>query len=103
MLLLPIPLPSGKLNLLIVLEDANLERIKQHDCAEVNWRDLREHALRAPDKIGVGYVNPEERERLYKMAKKGDMAGCLRLVTGGFQHRPEEGDGALPTKLNPDP
>ena len=103
MLLLPIPLPNGKVNLIIVLEDANLERIKQHDCAEVNWSDLGDHAVRTPVKIGVGYVNPEECARLYKMAKKGDVAGCLRLVTGGFKHRPEEGDGALPTKLNPEP
>jgi len=100
MLLLPIPLPNGKVNLLIVLEDANLERIKQHDCAEVNWSYLGV-PVRNPEKIGVGYVNPEECAQLHEMAKKGDVAGCLRLVTGGFKHRPDAGDGALPTKLNP--
>jgi len=97
MLLIPLPY-QGKLRLLIVLEDDNITRIKEHDNAEVIWSQLKQFAHLMPDVIAIGYVSPEEAVKLYDMANKGDMAGCVKLVTSGFKYRPELGDHDLGPK-----
>ena len=91
MLLLPVSW-NGKLKLLVVLEDENIERIKEHDCAEVIWSQLGLYANTRPESITIGYANPSEMKRIYAYAESGEIGEALKLVTGGFKYRPEVGD-----------
>ena len=97
MMILPVPV-QGQLRLLIVLEDENWERIKEHDCAEVNWKDLQPELRMLPvHSVHIGYVTPEERAKIVEFQRIGDMAAAIKLITGGFKVKP--GDGVKPEKL----
>jgi len=91
MLMLPIPF-EGKLKLLVILEDENIERIKEHDCAEIIWSQLGQFATLRPATIGIGYASPDEMKQIVAWAQQGNIADALKLVTGGFRFRPEKGD-----------
>jgi hypothetical protein len=91
MLLLPVPW-KGKLKLLVVLQDENVERIKQHDCAEVIWAHLGQYQNMRPESITIGYASPDEMQQIVKWAEAGEIVECIKLVTGGFKYRPEAGD-----------
>lgn len=91
MLMLPISY-EGKLKLLIILEDDNLQRIKEHDCAEVIWAQLGQFANLRPSTISIGYANPAEMKQIHAWAQAGNIRDCIKLVTEGFKFRPEAGD-----------
>jgi hypothetical protein len=91
MLMLPFPY-EGKLKLLIVLEDDNVQRIKEHDCAEINWAHLGQFANLRPSTITIGYANPAEMKQIQQWAQTGNIRDCIKLVTEGFKFRPEMGD-----------
>lgn len=100
MLLLPIPY-NGKLRLLVVLEEDNIERIKEHDCAEVIWSQLGPYASMRPETIAIGYASAAEMKEISQWATQGETEKALKLVTGGFKFRPEMGDhdaGPIPLK-----
>lgn len=92
MILLPLPDPNknGTTHLLIVLEDDNLARMKRHDNAEINWIDLMHTAL--PGSIAIGYASPREMNQIKELLKRGDMKAVLKLITGGWEFRPDLGD-----------
>ena len=95
MLLLPIPHPGGLIDLLIVLEDENLVRIKEHDNAEVHWQQLPTKGMTLRT-IGIAYANPEEAKKIYEWAEEGKVQECVQLLLKqsreGFRYRPELGD-----------
>lgn len=91
MILLPIPF-DGKIKLLVVLEDDNVQRIKEHDCAEIIWAQLGQYAHLRPSSITIAYANSPEMAQIHKWASEGKNAEVIGLLTGGFRFRPEEGD-----------
>jgi len=90
MLLLPVPW-KGKVKLLVILEEENIERIKEHDCAEVIWSQLGPNPP-YPESITIGYASAEELKKIQRWAQEGNIAEAIKLVTGGFKYRPECGD-----------
>lgn len=97
MLLIPV-LNNGRVDLLVVLEDDNIERIKQYDPAEVKWSDLPYWAVR-PGVIGIGYATADEVRRIHEFAEAGKPEEAIKLVSRGWKFRPERGDhdfGATP-------
>ena len=92
MLLLPVPW-KDKIKLLVILEDENIERIKEHDCAEVIWAQLAPYSCHmVPESITIGYATADELKKIQKWAKEGNIAEAIKLVTDGFKYRPERGD-----------
>lgn len=77
--------------LLIVLDPANLERMKAADPAEVQMAQLRKagHLLLQPI-IHICYEEntPEWR----KLVQSGDIKAILRFLGRGWKFRPEAGD-----------
>lgn len=90
MLMIPV-LNKGRVDLLIVLEDDNIERIKQYDPAEVKWSQIPWPDVR-PRTIGIGYATAEEIKKIHKLAEEGKPQEAIKLVTRGFKFRPERGD-----------
>lgn len=96
MMMIPIP-HDGILDLLVILEDENLERIKQHDNAEVNLQQLQMlngiHLQKSkPRFVWIAYANPAEVARLHELRSQGRIEEALKLLTGGFKFRPDLGD-----------
>lgn len=84
---------SNQINLVIVLGDDNLERIKQYDPVEVIWHELPWRvSSRFPHTIAVAYATREELELIERLAKDGKQEEALQLVTRGWRFRPELGD-----------
>jgi hypothetical protein len=93
LLLLTQVLRNGTVNLLIVMSEENIERIKQYDQAEVHWGQLPpEYSMRKPRTIGVGYATEAEMVQIEKLVMKGKKDEAFALVTRGFKYRPEKGD-----------
>jgi tetratricopeptide (TPR) repeat protein len=92
MILIPMLAPNGKVSLLIILEDDNIERIKQYDQAEVHWEQLSAIAHMRPATIGIGYATAEEAAKLGNFARQGKFREAIQLVTRGFKYHPELGD-----------
>lgn len=94
MLMLPVPY-LGSLKLLIVLEDDNIARIKEHDCAEIIWSQLGQYAHMKPSTVTIAYASAAEMKQIHKWAAEGNTAKAIGLLTGGFKFRPEAGDHDL--------
>jgi hypothetical protein len=93
MLLLTNVRRNGTVDLLIVLGDDSIERIKQYDHAEVPWFTLpSEYSTRRPHIIGVGYATADEMVQIQNLASEGKKAEAFALVTRGFKCQPEKGD-----------
>ena len=91
MLLLPIPW-EGKLKLLVVLDSENVERIMKHDCAEVDMKMLGQHASTRVSTVTIGYANAQEMAQIHKWLQEGNAVEAVKLVTSGFEFRPDLGD-----------
>ena len=95
MLLLTRVRPNGKVDLLIVLAEENIERIREYDAAEVIWPQLpREYSMRMPHTIGVGFCTAQEQEEIKRMSARDPdwREKAFKLVTRGFKFRPDKGD-----------
>lgn len=91
--MLPIPQNENKLSLLIVLEDDNVARIKEHDCAEIHWNQVqRMYPRMTPATIGIAYATPSEMVQIQAFIEKDDVKSAIKLLTVGFKYRPEAGD-----------
>jgi hypothetical protein len=93
MILLTAQRKDGTVNLVIVLGDENVERIKQHDAAEVIWQQLPwKYSSRLPHTIGIAYATSQEMQNIEQLAREGKNQEAIDLVTRGFRYRPELGD-----------
>jgi selenocysteine lyase/cysteine desulfurase len=93
MMLLTAEHEDGTVSLVIVLGDDNIERIKQYDQAEVQWRELPwKYSSRQPHTIAVAYATPQEMQIIEQLAREGKQQQAMELVTRGFQFRPDRGD-----------
>jgi hypothetical protein len=93
MMLIPLRTPeTNRVDLLIILEQDNLERIKRHDNAEVMWGQLGFDPGCRPGTISIAYATAEEVAKVKDLAAKGKPRDILCMLTGGFEYRPDLGD-----------
>lgn len=89
-----IPAQSGAktYQLFVVLEDENLERIKQHDAAQVrpNLGNIWD-ALTLTD-VWLCYISKEEQPEFRQLIEERNFAAVIKLLMAGWKHRPELGD-----------
>lgn len=98
MMAIPLPVSDREFDMMIVLLPDNLDRMQQHDPAEV----VKEH-LGSPwtemqiRNIMVAYATQEEGKELIKRVQADpDPAGVWEWLTRGFRYRPEAGDSNEP-------
>jgi hypothetical protein len=93
MLMLTAVRADGSMDLLIVLGDDNMERVKQYDPAQIEWHKLPQYfSRRLLNIVAVGYATASEMEQIKGLASQGRQAEAFALVTRGFKYRPEAGD-----------
>ena len=86
---------NGTVDLLIALTEENIERIKQHDAAEVIWPQLpAEYAMRRPTTIGITFCSAEEQAQIERMSNTDPAWNekAFAMLTRGFEFKPDRGD-----------
>ena len=91
MLMIPLNCSNGDFDLIVVLEDENIARMKQHDPAEILWKQFPFSTLR-PKTIQIAYATPDEARKISELAQSGNIAEVVKLVASGWKFRPEAGD-----------
>jgi len=84
---------NGTVDVLVVMGEENMRRIREYDPAEISWHEFPpEYRNRMPGTIAITFATAEEMERIEKLAMEGRKGEAFELVTRGFRFRPEEGD-----------
>lgn len=95
MLLLTRVRRNGRVDMLVVMGEENIERIKQYDPVEIMWGTLPpEYSMRMPATIAVTFATAEEMKQVEQMSVSDPAwkERAFAMLTRGFQFRPEAGD-----------
>ena len=93
MMILPVQLTPDSYSLFVLLEDDNIERIKEYDPAEINIYKLTKpwSELKLLDVV-VTYLAPADKDEFLRLCTMSNRREALKLVTRGFRYRPDKGD-----------
>lgn len=86
---------NGKVDVVIVMAEENIERIRRYDPAQVNWRDLPpEYSMRSIHSVGVAYATADELKEIERMSLSDAdwKEKALKTLSRGFEFRPDLGD-----------
>lgn len=102
MLTIPISLNDRPPVLIVILEDENLQRIKQKDPAIVHVKSMPGIWQRVCfEEIHILYASPTEAQAIQSAAAIGDSGKAMQLtlaLESGFKFQPERGDSDEPYK-----
>lgn len=93
MMTVPLQIDAVHFDLFVILEDENIERIKNYDPAELVGKSLGSPwiYLRIRNVI-ILYATADETRRLSECANKPATVDMLRHLSRGWEHRPDKGD-----------
>lgn len=86
---------NGDVDVVIVLAEENIERLKRYDPAQVQWHELpSEIRNRRPHCIGLVYATAEELLQIERLSQTDPAwkEKVITLLSRGFQFRPDLGD-----------
>lgn len=86
---------NGRVDIVIVLAEENIERIKAYDPAEIIWSQMpAEYSMRRPGTIGVAFCSAAEQKQIEEMSANDPdwKEKAIKLVCRGFEFRPDKGD-----------
>lgn len=92
MMTFPLQLTQDEYDLVIILEDENIERLKKYDPAEIVGKNLGSFAKLKIRNIQICYATPEETMEISNCHTIGEVAKAIRKLGRGFRYRPELGD-----------
>jgi hypothetical protein len=95
MFVLTLLLRNGKVDMLIVLDETSIDRIRKYDPAEIQWQQLpKEYSMRQPATIGITFATAEEQKEIERMSQTDPewKKKAFQMLTRGFQYQPELGD-----------
>ena len=93
MLSIPVRLNETEYVLFIALQDANIERIKQYDPAEVVLEKLGgDWAKLALKQIHITYATEEDERTITELFREGNVRDAVRFMRRGFKYQPTMGD-----------
>lgn len=93
MLMIPLKTSATSFDLFVILEDENIERLKEHDPAEIlpgncgpafNGLGLRS--------VQICYLSPGEVEEAVDLLRDGQINEVIKRLLKGWRFRPEHGD-----------
>lgn len=77
--------------LVVVLEEDNIDRIKQQDPVELKLSEIFKIDAK-PDDIGITYLNAEDIETLKNLMQSGLVGDAFKFATRGWKFQPQRGD-----------
>lgn len=101
---IPYRFDAKHFNVVVVLSERNIERIKERDPAEILTREIAQACGTAFTKLVlkdviITYATPEEMRRVSQLLGAGMLQEALKLLTRGYRYRPDENDGTPPEAL----
>lgn len=101
MIMIPAIREDGYWDLLLVLSDGNIDRMKQYDPAEANLKHIKncqpaDIDMRKLQKVVVCYATHEEIENIMGVQNDNwyEAVEKIKRLFRGFKYRPEKGDGS---------
>ena len=93
MIAIPFLVDESSYNVFLVLEEANVERIRAYDPAQFDFSKLpQEWQAKRVNLVLIGYATNEELATLHGVISREGLGAALQLLSRGFQYRPEAGD-----------
>ena len=93
MIAIPFMVSEESYNVFLVLEEANVARIRAYDPAQFDMSKLPEEwRARKLGLVLIGYATNEELAQLHLMIAREGLGAALQFLSRGFQYRPEAGD-----------
>lgn len=93
MLILPLPRTDGKFELVVVLEDENIERIKRYDPAQFEMEKVTEDGERIGlARLTIAYASPADLLWIRELVERGKNGEALKFIARGWEYRPDLGD-----------
>jgi len=87
-----------EVNVLFLLQDDGLERIRKYDPAGIAWGDFHYVRRRRPRFIGISYADDADMQKILKLVESGKRDEAFAYAMRGFEVR--EGDHDMgPTSL----
>jgi hypothetical protein len=92
MLSLPFKISDTEIDLYVILENDNIERIKKYDPAEVVRTNLGPMSKFAIRNVVIMYASKADLATVMPMFENGEPKEALMYLSRGWQYRPESGD-----------
>jgi hypothetical protein len=86
---------NGRVDLVIVLAEENIERIRRYDPAQFDYSTLPvDSSLRRPETVAVAFATAAELGEIERMSASDSdwKEKALKLLSRGFEFRPDLGD-----------
>lgn len=86
---------NGRVDVVIVLDETSVERIRRYDPAEIQWAQMPlEYSMRTPHTIGVAFATADELAEIVRMSQTDSewKEKALKLLWRGFDFRQDRGD-----------
>jgi hypothetical protein len=100
---IPVIVSEDYYDLFIILEEENIRRMKTYDPAELLTTNLPvEFITRKVNNIVLMYATADDLKRVTAACAMNDVSGALRILSRGFQWRPDRGDKNESSGYEPD-
>lgn len=93
MMIVPFQISKTEYSIVVLLENDNMERIREHDPAEITIKKLPPEWTRLKlNAVLITYLGPEEKDRFLALCDDDRVQQALRFATRGWRYRPDQGD-----------
>lgn len=86
---------NGNVDVVLILAEENIERIRKYDPAEIQWQQMpHDIAMRRPQVISVAFATQAELDEIERMSQTDPdwKEKALKMIARGFEFRPDLGD-----------
>jgi hypothetical protein len=86
---------NGTVDLMVVLDEDSVERIKRYDPAEIPWMEMPpDIRMRRPATIAVAYATAAEQKQIeqWSVSEPDWKDKAIDMLSRGFEYRPDLGD-----------
>lgn len=104
MQIVPFKVSDAQYSLYVILEPENIDRIWQHDPAEVTLNKLPApwSEMKLKDVV-ISFATPSDMEEVHRLLAANKPQDALRFLSRGFRYRPDASDSDEQYKPEPKP
>lgn len=92
MMTLPLRISETEIDVFVILEDDNIERIRKYDPAEIVRKNTGQFANLAIRNVVIMYASKADIATIMPMFENGNPRQALQYLSRGWKYRPDSGD-----------
>lgn len=92
MMAIPLKVNEAEMDLFVILQPENIERLIKYDPAELVKHKMGQYAELSIRNIVITFANDSDVATVMPMLQNGDVTSALKHLTRGWVFRPQEGD-----------